>query len=307
MATRGFERAPAAPWWALESSRSPFSIGIGRMGRAPGGPRGSRYGARAHIARRPPPSRADTGADGHSACHPSRWDHARAVLLAPITAAQLNDSVIDTRERGRGAVLDARAPTARQDRTGERRDRGPRSGRSARDASPLARPGRGERGRRPGGRHRLCRSGASRRRDAGRGHQRGLRPRLPDHRSARPPRWPRRAAGQQRASDSPVARHCCRGLGAVRSSGNRSGFGRARPRCNRRSLRGARSAPDGGIGGIVQDVALVGLDRAACEFGSSREELAIALVDDDAATRYQDEHGVDPRSVGDLAQGALGF
>ena len=39
----------------------------------------------------------------------------------------------------------------------------------------------------------------------------------------------------------------------------------------------------GGIGGIVQDVALVGLDRAACEFGSSREELAIALVDDDAA------------------------
>ncbi len=63
----------------------------------------------------------------------------------------------------------------------------------------------------------------------------------------------------------------------------------------------------GGIGGIVQDVALVGLDRAACEFGSSREELAIALVDDDAAKRYQEEHGVDPRSVGDLARGALGF
>jgi predicted MFS family arabinose efflux permease len=63
----------------------------------------------------------------------------------------------------------------------------------------------------------------------------------------------------------------------------------------------------GGIGGIVQDVALVGLDRAACEFGSSREELAIALVDDDAATRYQEEHGVDPRSVGDLARGALEF
>jgi MFS family permease len=63
----------------------------------------------------------------------------------------------------------------------------------------------------------------------------------------------------------------------------------------------------GGIGGIVQDVGLVGLDRAACEFGSSREELAIALVDDDAATRYEDEHGVDPRSIEDLARGVLGF
>ena len=35
-------------------------------------------GARSNIARRPPPSRGDTGADGHSSCHPSRWDHARA-------------------------------------------------------------------------------------------------------------------------------------------------------------------------------------------------------------------------------------
>ena len=63
----------------------------------------------------------------------------------------------------------------------------------------------------------------------------------------------------------------------------------------------------GALDGIVQDLALVGLDRAACEFGSSREELAIALVDDDAAARYKKEHGVDPRSIGDLAQGTLGF
>jgi MFS family permease len=63
----------------------------------------------------------------------------------------------------------------------------------------------------------------------------------------------------------------------------------------------------GGIGGIVQDVGLVGLDRAACEFGSSREELAIALVDDDAAARYKEEHGVDPRSIQDVARGVLGF
>ncbi len=63
----------------------------------------------------------------------------------------------------------------------------------------------------------------------------------------------------------------------------------------------------GAIDGIVQDIALVGLDRAACEFGSSREELAIALVDDDAAARYEEAHGVDPRSIGDLARGVLGF
>ena len=72
--------------------------------------------------------------------------------------------------------------------------------------------------------------------------------------------------------------------------------------CEGRDLPGT-----GGIGGIVQDVALVGLDRAACEFGSSREELAIALVDEDAAAAYEAEHGVDPRSIEDLARGALGF
>jgi MFS family permease len=72
--------------------------------------------------------------------------------------------------------------------------------------------------------------------------------------------------------------------------------------CEGRDLPGT-----GGIGGVVQDVALAGLDRAACEFGSSREELAIALVDEDAAATYEAEHGVDPRSIEDLARGALGF
>jgi MFS family permease len=71
--------------------------------------------------------------------------------------------------------------------------------------------------------------------------------------------------------------------------------------CEERELPGT-----GGIEGILQDVALIGLDRAACEFGSSREELAIALVDEDAAAEYEAEHGVDPRSI-DLARGALGF
>ena len=59
-----------------------------------------------------------------------------------------------------------------------------------------------------------------------------------------------------------------------------------------------RDLPDtGGIDGFVQDAALVALDRAACRFGSSREELALALADEDDARAYEDAHGVDPRSA----------
>jgi MFS family permease len=68
-----------------------------------------------------------------------------------------------------------------------------------------------------------------------------------------------------------------------------------------------RELPDtGGIGGFVQDQALAALDRAACRFGSSREELALALADEDEARAYEAEHGVDPRSVGGLLE-ALGI
>jgi hypothetical protein len=63
----------------------------------------------------------------------------------------------------------------------------------------------------------------------------------------------------------------------------------------------------GGIGGALQDVALRALDRAACRFGSSREELALALVDDDARARYEREHGVDPREIGGLLGAVLGL
>ena len=63
----------------------------------------------------------------------------------------------------------------------------------------------------------------------------------------------------------------------------------------------------GGLEGAIQDVALVALDRAACRFGSSREELALALVDADARADYEREYGVDPRSVGGLLGGLLGF
>jgi len=53
----------------------------------------------------------------------------------------------------------------------------------------------------------------------------------------------------------------------------------------------------GGITGFLQDRALEALDAAACRFGSSREELVLALANEQAARRYEQRHGVDPRSA----------
>jgi hypothetical protein len=59
-----------------------------------------------------------------------------------------------------------------------------------------------------------------------------------------------------------------------------------------------RELPDtGGIDGFFQDAALAALDRAACRFGSTREELALALADEDDARAFERAHGVDPRST----------
>ncbi|HET6449152.1 MAG TPA: MFS transporter [Conexibacter sp.] len=62
--------------------------------------------------------------------------------------------------------------------------------------------------------------------------------------------------------------------------------------CNSRALPGT-----GGLSGFLQDRALEGLDAAACRYGSSREELVLALADEHAARRYEREHGVNPRSL----------
>jgi hypothetical protein len=73
--------------------------------------------------------------------------------------------------------------------------------------------------------------------------------------------------------------------------------------CEPRELPGS-----GGITGVIQDAALIALDEWACEFGSSREELAIALADEEAAREFEEEHGVDPRRrVGDVLRGIFGF
>jgi uncharacterized membrane protein YraQ (UPF0718 family) len=61
----------------------------------------------------------------------------------------------------------------------------------------------------------------------------------------------------------------------------------------------------GGITGFLQDAALVAVDEVACRVGSSREELVLAMVDDDAAREYERRYDVDPRSVIDLAGSIL--
>jgi MFS family permease len=61
----------------------------------------------------------------------------------------------------------------------------------------------------------------------------------------------------------------------------------------------------GGITGFLQDAALVAVDEVACRVGSSREELVLAMVDDDAAKDYEQRYDVDPRSVIDLAGSIL--
>jgi hypothetical protein len=51
----------------------------------------------------------------------------------------------------------------------------------------------------------------------------------------------------------------------------------------------------GGIGGFIQDQALKLLDTKACDYGSSREALALAIVSPAASRDYAKKYGVDPR------------
>ncbi len=70
--------------------------------------------------------------------------------------------------------------------------------------------------------------------------------------------------------------------------------------------RAERDLPDtGGIGGFLQDRALETLDEAACESGSSREELLLAIANEDLADDYERKYGEDPRGIGFLGP-ALG-
>jgi len=71
--------------------------------------------------------------------------------------------------------------------------------------------------------------------------------------------------------------------------------------CKPRDVPGA-----GGIGGFLQERALELLDTSACRLHASREELVLALVDDDDRRRFEERHGVDPRSLSSLLGGLLG-
>ena len=63
-------------------------------------------------------------------------------------------------------------------------------------------------------------------------------------------------------------------------------------------MQGPRTLPKtGGVDGLPAGPVLKVLDSAACKFGSSREELVLALADNDEAKRFEREHGVDPRTA----------
>jgi MFS family permease len=63
----------------------------------------------------------------------------------------------------------------------------------------------------------------------------------------------------------------------------------------------------GGITGFLQDRSLELLDRAACEYGSSREELLLALVDEDEREEFERRYGEDPGSITGLGGAILGL
>jgi MFS family permease len=71
--------------------------------------------------------------------------------------------------------------------------------------------------------------------------------------------------------------------------------------CDQRELPGT-----GGLEGFIQDRALELLDTTACRAGASREELVLALADDADRKRFEERHGVDPRSLSTILSGLLG-
>ena len=61
----------------------------------------------------------------------------------------------------------------------------------------------------------------------------------------------------------------------------------------------------GGVTGFAQDAVLSAADAVACRVGSSREELVLALADDQSAREYERRYGVNPRSAIDIAKQLL--
>jgi predicted MFS family arabinose efflux permease len=69
-----------------------------------------------------------------------------------------------------------------------------------------------------------------------------------------------------------------------------------------------RQLPDtGGIGGALQGLSLEALDRVACDIGSSREELLLAIFDDKLRREFEAKYGKDPRNPLDVGAALLGL
>jgi predicted MFS family arabinose efflux permease len=61
----------------------------------------------------------------------------------------------------------------------------------------------------------------------------------------------------------------------------------------------------GGVAGLAQDAVLIAADSVACRVGSSREELVLALADDEASQEYEERYGINPRSASDAVSRLL--
>ena len=228
------------------------------------------------------------------------------VLLAPIAATRIDAAVADGREQGTALVLDARLPPLEKLSLAGSAGRRPRS-RSTRAASCRRRWSRRASGIDQRGPCRLRHARRARRRRARDRRAGGVRAGVRDLRRARaagglggPPARPARADGRRGRRRS--------GAGAGRRRAARPARARARAGADRRPVRGiATCRTPAAIDGALQDVALIALDRAACRYGSSREQLALALVDDGARADYEREFGVDPRDIGGLLGAVLGI
>jgi hypothetical protein len=57
-----------------------------------------------------------------------------------------------------------------------------------------------------------------------------------------------------------------------------------------------------GLAEVGEQIVLSGLDGAACELDVSREEMVLALSDDDSRERFAREHGISDRRLQQLAR-----
>ena len=205
-------------------------------------------------------------------------------ILAPVVSSRLDDLTDQAVLKGASLVLDAQLPP--QDKlalapdlfNGVNAER-PREGLQ----KALDRARRRARGR--------SRSRRAARRPRGRLGPVRVRDRLRDRRRARAARRrPARPSRRRRGGRGRAARAGCIAVYAVEH------HRQAPPEVVLQDPCKPRAVPStGGITGFLQQQVLKGLDRAACKYGSSREELVLAIADKERALEYERKYGVDPQ------------